>query len=148
MEIIILIWLALLSLLMIYSASIVIKLFSIKNRGLRQSIYDSLEASKKNSQEISALKSSLGEHESQSQNHFHKTALVRFNPFERMGGEQSHSLALLNDKNNGVVLTFLYTKEGVRTYVKEVLSGKGKEVELSKEEKEAIDLANQTKVKN
>ena len=148
METIILIWLAALSLLMIYSATIILKLFSIKNRGLRQSIYDNLDGSKKNNKEIIALKMALEEHVDQSQNHFHMVALVRFNPFERMGGEQSYSLALLNDKNSGIVLTFLYTKEGVRTYVKEVLSGRGKEIELSKEEKEAINLTNQTKVKN
>jgi hypothetical protein len=40
-----------------------------------------------------------------------------------------------------VVLTFLYTKEGVRCYVKEVEKGQGKGVDLSKEEKEAVDKA-------
>ncbi len=70
--------------------------------------------------------------------YYQKTGLVRFNPFERVGGEQSYSLALLDNKKTGVVVTFLYTHEGVRTYVKQVEGGRGKGVELSKEEENAI----------
>lgn len=68
---------------------------------------------------------------------FTKIGIVRFNPFERVGGEQSYSIALLNDKGSGFVQTYLYSREGVRTYCKEVTEGKGKE-ELSQEEKKAI----------
>jgi len=148
METVILIWLGLLSLLILYSARLVIKLFSVKNRGLKETIYEVLESNYKTNKEIEEIKKTFIKHLEKSQHNLYKTALVRFNPFERVGGEQSYSLAVLDEKNNGLVLTFLYTREGVRTYIKEVLLGKGKEVDLSKEEKEAIVLANQNKIKN
>lgn len=148
MEIVILVWLGVLSVIVLLSFSVVIKLFSIKGRGIKQSIYEVLDGNNKTNKDLTETKKVLATHLETSQHHFNKAALVRFNPFERLGGEQSYSLSLLNEKNNGLVLTFLYTKEGVRTYVKEVVLGKGKDVELSKEEKEAISLANQQKIKN
>ncbi len=44
----------------------------------------------------------------------YKTGLVRFNPFKDVGGDQSVAIALLNGKNNGLVLSSLYTREGTR----------------------------------
>lgn len=73
--------------------------------------------------------------------HVQKIGIVRFNPFADTGGAQSFSVALLDGKNSGVVLTSLYARAGNRWYVKEVISGRGKEVALSKEEESAIDKA-------
>jgi hypothetical protein len=142
METIILIWLGVLSLIILYSATVIWRLFSIKKRGLKQAIFDSLDGQEKLKKEILSVKEILQKHHLESEKHFHKTALVRFNPFERIGGEQSYCLALLNNQDSGIVLTFLYTKEGVRTYVKEIVQGKGRGVDLSKEEKEALSAAN------
>ncbi len=92
-------------------------------------------------QEIHELKKGLEEVRTQSDFHFQKTGLVRFNPFERQGGEQSFILSLLDKKNNGIILNFLYTKEGVRVYSKRITEGKSDDYELSKEEKEALTNA-------
>ncbi len=89
-------------------------------------------------QEINTLKKELHEITEQSNFHFQKIGFVRFNPFERMGGEQSFILSLLDGKNNGIILNFLYTKEGVRVYSKRISNGKSDDYELSKEEKEAL----------
>lgn len=67
-----------------------------------------------------------------------KIGMVRFNPFERIGGEQSFVIALLNSYNSGLVINFIYTREGLRTYIKKVKLGKGEKYELSEEEQEAI----------
>jgi len=69
---------------------------------------------------------------------FHRIGVVRFNAFEKMQGEQSFVLALLNNIKSGIVLNFIYTQEGFRIYTKIVTEGKGSEYELSDEEKEAI----------
>jgi hypothetical protein len=69
-----------------------------------------------------------------------KVGIIRFNPFKEIGGDQSFSLCLLDDNNDGVVITSLYTKEGNRVYGKPVKSGKSKYL-LSAEEKEAIEKA-------
>ncbi len=72
---------------------------------------------------------------------FHKIGLVKFNAFDKMQGEQSFVLALLNELKNGIVLNFIYTHEGIRVYTKKVKQGVGQEYELSAEEKEAVQKA-------
>jgi hypothetical protein len=69
-----------------------------------------------------------------------KTGIVRFNPFNEMGGNQSFVIALLDDKNNGFVISSLFVKEGNRVYAKAVNNGKS-DHSLSKEEVEAINKA-------
>lgn len=77
--------------------------------------------------------------------HIQRIGIVRFNPFADTGGAQSFAMAILDGADNGIVMTSLYTRAGNRWYVKEVVGGKGKEFELSKEEQEAIDKAKQIK---
>lgn len=93
---------------------------------------------KKFGMEIEKLKKELSEIAKHSKIPLQKIGLVRFNPFERHGGEQSFILALLNDHNSGFVINFIYTREGLRTYIKRVKEGKGQEYALSEEEVEAI----------
>lgn len=69
-----------------------------------------------------------------------KTGIVRFNPFNDMGGNQSFVIALLDDKNNGFVISSLFVKEGNRVYAKAIKDGKSDHI-LSNEEKEALKRA-------
>jgi hypothetical protein len=69
-----------------------------------------------------------------------KTGIVRFNPFNELGGNQSFAIALLDDRNNGFVISSLFVKEGNRVYAKAVKDGKSEHL-LSDEEKEAINRA-------
>lgn len=73
--------------------------------------------------------------------HVQKIGLVRFNPFEKMGGDQSFTLALLDGQDNGVVISSLHRREETRIYAKTVKKGKKVEYEFSDEEKEAIKKA-------
>lgn len=73
---------------------------------------------------------------------FHKFAMIRFNPFKEVGGNQSFSLALLNGRNNGLVLSSLYTREGTRVYTKAIVNGASENYPLTEEEKEVIRIAN------
>jgi len=70
-----------------------------------------------------------------------KMGLVRYNPFADTGGDQSFSLALLDGRDNGVVITSLYARTSVRWYIKTIKKGKGLEHELSEEEKSALKKA-------
>jgi hypothetical protein len=69
-----------------------------------------------------------------------KTSVVRFNPFNEMGGNQSFVIALLDAKNNGFVISSLFVKDGSRVYTKTIINGKS-DHRLSKEEEEAISRA-------
>jgi len=69
-----------------------------------------------------------------------KFGIVRFNPFKEIGGNQSFSIALLDGRDDGIVITSLYTKEGNRIFGKPIKGGKSEHL-LSEEEKEAIKIA-------
>ena len=70
--------------------------------------------------------------------HIQRVGILRFNPFSDTGGSQSFTVAILDGKLNGIVMTSLYARTGNRWYAKEVRNGKGKDIELSKEEQSAI----------
>lgn len=67
-----------------------------------------------------------------------KVGFLRFNPFQDTGGDQSFILALLDRENNGVILTSLYAREGMRIYAKNVEKGRSKHP-LSEEEKRVLE---------
>jgi hypothetical protein len=71
-----------------------------------------------------------------------KIKTLRFNPFNDIGGNQSFVICILDENNNGCLLTSLHNRENTRTYAKEVFNGQptGKNV-LSKEEKECLQKA-------
>lgn len=71
----------------------------------------------------------------------HKTAVLRFNPFKEVGGNQSFSVALLDGKNSGIVLSSLHTREGTRVYGKPVVAGQADGFPFTEEEKAAIAQA-------
>ena len=66
-----------------------------------------------------------------------KIGLVRFNPFNDTGGDQSFVIALLDSNNNGLVLSSLYARDGNRVFTKPIEKGKSV-YNLSKEEEKAI----------
>ena len=67
-------------------------------------------------------------------------ALVRYDAYGEMSGHQSSSIALLDAKRDGVVLSSILHREQARLYAKRVEGGVG-ELELSPEEQEAVRLA-------
>jgi transcriptional accessory protein Tex/SPT6 len=79
------------------------------------------------------------------QSSIHKAAMIRFNPFEDMGGEHSFALALLDKNDNGIVMSSLHGRENTRMYAKEVIDGKSKQ-QLSKEEEKVLKEAISKKV--
>ena len=69
-------------------------------------------------------------------------AVVRYDAFGDTGGALSWSLALLDDRGDGVVLTSIHGRQEVRSYAKSVTAWSS-EQPLSPEESEAIGLARQ-----
>jgi len=94
---------------------------------------------KKVSDELEALKK-------QSKFSIQKFGIIRFNPFKEVGGDQSFSLALLDDNDNGAVITSYYTRKGNTVYGKPIRAGKS-EYPLSDEETKAIETAKNSKEK-
>jgi len=71
---------------------------------------------------------------------FQHVGLVRYNPFEDTGGNQSFALALLDANGNGWVLSSLHARGGTRVYAKSINGGKS-DAPLSEEETAAIRQA-------
>ena len=71
---------------------------------------------------------------------FQRIGLVRFNPFEDTGGNQSFALALLDADADGVIVSSLHARGGTRVYAKAVAAGRP-EAALSDEETQALALA-------
>lgn len=98
-----------------------------------------LDQDKKNYNEIETIKKEFKSQVELSKLHLQKVGLIRFNPFDRAGGEQSFVTAFLDSEDNGIILNFIYTRDGLRVYTKKVRKGKGEEYDLSDEEKKAIE---------
>ncbi len=71
-----------------------------------------------------------------------KVGIVRYGAIPGLGADLSFVVALLDDKDNGVVVNGIYTRDGSYTYAKEIVAGKSKHT-LSDEENEAIVIAKQ-----
>jgi ABC-type phosphate transport system auxiliary subunit len=68
------------------------------------------------------------------------TSLVRYDAMGEMSGQQSSTMALLDARRTGVVVSSILHRDQARVYVKQVREGES-ELELSPEELEAIDTA-------
>jgi hypothetical protein len=66
--------------------------------------------------------------------------LVRYNPFDDTGSDQSFALALLDDRRDGVVISSLHGRANTRIFAKPVADGSSSH-NLSDEESEAIRIA-------
>jgi Protein of unknown function (DUF4446) len=67
-------------------------------------------------------------------------SLIRYDAYGEMSGRQSSSMALLDERRSGVVVSSILHREQARVYVKQIIEGQS-ELDLSPEEQEAIDTA-------
>jgi hypothetical protein len=78
--------------------------------------------------------------ERRSQTSIQHIGLVRFNPFEDTGSDQSFAIALLDERRDGVVLSSLHGRNNTRVFAKPVSGGSSSHT-LSDEEAQAIRIA-------
>ncbi len=74
---------------------------------------------------------------------FQKIGVVKYDAYQQMGGLLSFALTLLDEDNNGFIMNSVHSAEGCYTYIKNVNNGTC-ELELGKEEKEALEMAMKT----
>lgn len=140
--IVIVFWLIILSLFVLMMGNHYKRLTNIGGKrdlqGILEKILDHLEEHRV---DITKIKKVLEYINKEEELHIQKVGLVRFNPFPDTGGNQSFVLSLLDKNNNGVVISSLHARTTTRWYAKTVTAGKGKDVNLSKEEEKAINEA-------
>jgi hypothetical protein len=105
--------------------------------GLKGGILDRIDAV---ARELDGLATRTSVLEAAQRTAFQRVGLVRYNPFEETGGNQSFALALLDAAGNGWVLSSLHARSGTRVYAKGITAGRG-DAALSEEETAAIRQA-------
>ena len=66
-----------------------------------------------------------------------KVGIVRYSAYKNSGNDLSFAVALLDDKNNGIVFNGVYSREMSSTYAKPVINGKSSYT-MTPEENQAI----------
>ncbi|HEX2193559.1 MAG TPA: DUF4446 family protein [Candidatus Limnocylindria bacterium] len=87
--------------------------------------------------EIDGMQASLEHRSLTSLQHI---GLVRFNPFEDTGSDQSFAIALLDGRRDGIVISSLHGRANTRVFAKPVEGGTSPHA-LSDEEEQAIRIA-------
>ena len=71
---------------------------------------------------------------------FQKTSILRYKAFENVGSDLSFSISLLDNYNNGFIITGIYGRNDSTTYAKPIDKGVSR-YDLSQEEKEVLQKA-------
>src|SRR3989338_382503 len=110
-------------------------------RDIRKKFEENLKTIEDYGLDLGKFKNKLSEIEKLGLDHVQRVSLLRYNPYGDTGGDQSFTLALLDDKGNGFVLSSLHTRSVNRVFAKPVENGKAGKHEFSEEEKKAIEQA-------
>ncbi|MBI3443432.1 DUF4446 family protein [Candidatus Woesebacteria bacterium] len=134
------VWLVILSSSFYWLVAHYRKLSKLGGGNLIQILDKILSVEERNKLTLEKVQQEINKVREESEFNIQKIGLVRFNPFSETGGDHSFSLALLDGRDNGFVITSLHTRERTRVYIKEIKKTKGLN-ELSNEEKKAISEA-------
>lgn len=110
------------------------------SRDIRNKFKEVLEAISGFEKEIRILENRLTGFKKDSLTNLQNLAVLKYNPYNDTGGDQSFSLALLDGKMDGILITSLHSRSGTRIYLKAIKLGKS-ELELSKEEVQVLKKA-------
>jgi hypothetical protein len=91
-------------------------------------------------QRLAELDGRYAQLESRSRGSLQHIGLVRFNPFEDTGSDQSFAIALLDDERSGIVVSSLHGRDGTRIFAKPIHAGQAS-YSLSAEEQKALGIA-------
>lgn len=71
---------------------------------------------------------------------YQKSAIVHYDAFNNISGKASFVIAMLDNRNNGMLLNSIHTREGNYIYLKHIVNGQC-DVALGKEEDRALQQA-------
>lgn len=86
------------------------------------------------------IQTSIEQMEKVVKNCVQKVGVVRYQAIQNMGADLSYTVALMDEKNDGVVFNGIYGRDSCYTYAKPLEGGKSK-YNLSEEEQQAIAKA-------
>ena len=110
------------------------------SHNLEKKIQDYYETSKRIEEKYSKLLDMVTDMDKTDKTKIQKVGLIRYNPFDDMGGNLCFALALLDGYDNGVVLNGIHSRTGSFTYAKPIEMGVSTYM-LSEEEIKAVEMA-------
>ena len=99
--------------------------------------FDNIDKVKEDTENMKELYKNLNQ---RVENCIQKVSLIRYRAFEDVGSDLSFSVAILDSKNNGFILTGIYGRNESTTYAKPIDKGLSR-YELSQEEKQVLQDA-------
>jgi len=140
------VWLTIITVILIQSMKTYRRFTSgISKKDLKSILNRIADDLKKAGGEITHLNQAVDLINSQSKFHLQKIGFLRYNPFRDTGGNQSFCLVLLDDNNDGLVITSLHNRDQTRIYAKSIKNSKGANLQLSKEEQLVVKQAQSNK---
>ena len=110
------------------------------SHNLEMKIEEYFETSKRIEEKYSKLLDMVTDMDKTDKSKIQKVGLIRYNPFDEMGGNLCFALALLDGNDNGVVLNGIHSRTGSFTYAKPIEIGVSTYM-LSEEEVKAVEMA-------
>jgi hypothetical protein len=107
---------------------------------LHERLVGSAEQAVRATERVGQMEAMHGVLDARSRRSLQHIGLVRFNPFEDTGSDQSFAIALLDDARDGIVISSLHGRANTRIFAKPVTNG-GSGHNLSDEETQAIRVA-------
>jgi hypothetical protein len=110
------------------------------SHNLETKLHEYFESVKKIEENYDKLLEMVTDLDETMQCNIQKVGIIRYNPFQEMGGNLCFAVALLDGKDNGIVLNGIHSRTGSFTYAKPIELGTSIYT-LSQEEKDAIQMA-------
>lgn len=107
---------------------------------LHDRLVGSAEQAVRSTERMNQIEALHGAIENRTQRSLQHIGLVRFNPFDDTGSDQSFAIALLDDGRDGIVISSLHGRANTRLFAKPVTDGSSAH-NLSEEEAQAIRVA-------
>ena len=109
-------------------------------RSLHDLLAGNASAVERASERMSAMEATHALIDERTRRSLQHIGMVRYNPFDDTGSDQSFAIALLDDRRDGVVLSSLHGRANTRIFAKPVADGASAH-NLSDEEAQAIRIA-------
>jgi hypothetical protein len=93
-----------------------------------------------NSRDVAILKDSFEAASIEARTHFKRMGIVRYNAFDGVAGQQSYSLAILDENKTGILISNLVGTNFTRGYAVDIKNGEPSRP-LGDEEKAAVEAA-------
>src|SRR5471030_1274757 len=112
----------------------------VNNKSIEELVIGYLDKVDEAKSDVKVTKEKCDALEEKLQGCIQKTSILRYKAFENVGSDLSFSISLLDNNNDGFIITSIYGRNDSTTYAKPIDKGLSR-YDLSEEEKEVLKRA-------